>query len=168
MHMGDLKIVVAGCVAQQEGATLLRRVPEVDLVMGPQYANRCRGSGLLPMHAGSLTADCIEPGMDVKFEHRASAFSQRRRFGLGLPLDEPAGMLSGGFLVGCVCCAGSRSCWSSVDAGSQVVATEPTWTSWRMSRLHGGTPRCAPNAPAQMSVVAVYVIGASILSSFGC
>lgn len=40
MHMGDLKIVVAGCVAQQEGATLLRRVPEVDLVMGPQYANR--------------------------------------------------------------------------------------------------------------------------------
>lgn len=41
MHMGDLKIVVAGCVAQQEGATLLRRVPEVDLVMGPQYANRC-------------------------------------------------------------------------------------------------------------------------------
>lgn len=41
MHMGDLKIVVAGCVAQQEGAALLRRVPEVDLVMGPQYANRC-------------------------------------------------------------------------------------------------------------------------------
>ncbi len=39
-NMGDLKIVVAGCVAQQEGATLLRRVPEVDLVMGPQYANR--------------------------------------------------------------------------------------------------------------------------------
>lgn len=40
MHMGDLKIVVAGCVAQQEGTALLRRVPEVDLVMGPQYANR--------------------------------------------------------------------------------------------------------------------------------
>ena len=35
-----LKIVVAGCVAQQEGEKLLRRVPEVDLVMGPQYANR--------------------------------------------------------------------------------------------------------------------------------
>jgi len=29
-----MKIVVAGCVAQQEGETLLRRVPEVDLVMG--------------------------------------------------------------------------------------------------------------------------------------
>lgn len=32
--MGEMKIVVAGCVAQQEGETLLRRVPEVDLVMG--------------------------------------------------------------------------------------------------------------------------------------
>ncbi|NJK61195.1 MAG: tRNA (N6-isopentenyl adenosine(37)-C2)-methylthiotransferase MiaB, partial [Oscillatoriales cyanobacterium SM2_1_8] len=28
----DLTLVVAGCVAQQEGATLLRRVPELDLV----------------------------------------------------------------------------------------------------------------------------------------
>ena len=35
-----LKIVVAGCVAQQEGEKLLRRVPEVDLVMGPQYVNQ--------------------------------------------------------------------------------------------------------------------------------
>ncbi len=40
-HMGDLKIVVAGCVAAQEGQELLRRVPEVDLVMGPHHANRC-------------------------------------------------------------------------------------------------------------------------------
>eukprot|EP00882_Tetradesmus_deserticola_P007205 GHRQ01007586.1.p1 GENE.GHRQ01007586.1~~GHRQ01007586.1.p1 ORF type:complete len:553 (+),score=200.10 GHRQ01007586.1:187-1845(+) len=39
-RMGDLKIVVAGCVAQQEGQQLLRRVPEVDLVMGPQFANK--------------------------------------------------------------------------------------------------------------------------------
>lgn len=36
----DLTLVVAGCVAQQEGEKLLRRVPEIDLVMGPQYANR--------------------------------------------------------------------------------------------------------------------------------
>ena len=35
-----IKLVVAGCVAQQEGASLLRRVPELDLVMGPQHANR--------------------------------------------------------------------------------------------------------------------------------
>jgi len=32
--------VVAGCVAQQEGEQLLRRVPEVDLIIGPQHANR--------------------------------------------------------------------------------------------------------------------------------
>ncbi len=36
----DLTLIVAGCVAQQEGAKLLRRVPELDLVMGPQHANR--------------------------------------------------------------------------------------------------------------------------------
>jgi len=36
----NLTLVVAGCVAQQEGETLLRRVPELDLVMGPQHANR--------------------------------------------------------------------------------------------------------------------------------
>ena len=36
----SLTLVVAGCVAQQEGETLLRRVPELDLVMGPQHANR--------------------------------------------------------------------------------------------------------------------------------
>ena len=36
----NLTLVVAGCVAQQEGASLLRRVPELDLVMGPQHANR--------------------------------------------------------------------------------------------------------------------------------
>src|SRR5262245_61305803 len=31
----DLVLVVAGCVAQQEGEGLLRRMPSVDLVVGP-------------------------------------------------------------------------------------------------------------------------------------
>tara|TARA_Y100001978_G_scaffold164731_1_gene151871 strand:- start:742 stop:2052 length:1311 start_codon:yes stop_codon:yes gene_type:complete len=35
----ELKIVVAGCLAQQEGASLLRKVPELDLIMGPQHVN---------------------------------------------------------------------------------------------------------------------------------
>jgi tRNA-2-methylthio-N6-dimethylallyladenosine synthase len=39
-HFSKVKIVVAGCVAQQEGQQLLRRVPEVDIVMGPQHANQ--------------------------------------------------------------------------------------------------------------------------------
>ncbi|MBE9125242.1 MULTISPECIES: tRNA (N6-isopentenyl adenosine(37)-C2)-methylthiotransferase MiaB [unclassified Coleofasciculus] len=38
----NLTLVVAGCVAQQEGEALLRRVPELDLVMGPQHANRLK------------------------------------------------------------------------------------------------------------------------------
>merc|ERR1719387_1316214 len=36
----DVAIIIAGCVAQQEGEGLLRRTPEIDMVMGPQYANR--------------------------------------------------------------------------------------------------------------------------------
>lgn len=36
----NLTLIVAGCVAQQEGEKLLRRVPELDLVMGPQHANQ--------------------------------------------------------------------------------------------------------------------------------
>ncbi|NJR67260.1 MAG: tRNA (N6-isopentenyl adenosine(37)-C2)-methylthiotransferase MiaB [Synechococcales cyanobacterium CRU_2_2] len=36
----NVTLVMAGCVAQQEGEALLRRVPELDLIMGPQHANR--------------------------------------------------------------------------------------------------------------------------------
>jgi tRNA-2-methylthio-N6-dimethylallyladenosine synthase len=36
----DLKIGVAGCVAQAEGAEILRRQPAVDLVVGPQSYHR--------------------------------------------------------------------------------------------------------------------------------
>lgn len=36
----EITLVVAGCVAQQEGERLLARVPELDMVVGPQYANR--------------------------------------------------------------------------------------------------------------------------------
>ena len=49
--MGDLKLVVAGCVAQQEGAQLLRRVPELDLVLGPQHANRWVVMNQLMLHS---------------------------------------------------------------------------------------------------------------------
>ena len=33
----NLALIVAGCVAQQEGQALLRRIPELDVVLGPQY-----------------------------------------------------------------------------------------------------------------------------------
>ena len=50
-HDPQLTLVVAGCVAQQEGESLLRRVPELDLVMGPQHANRL-GSLLEQVESG--------------------------------------------------------------------------------------------------------------------
>ncbi len=37
---GELTIAVAGCVAQAEGAEILRRAPVVDLVVGPQNYHR--------------------------------------------------------------------------------------------------------------------------------
>ena len=50
---GDMVIAVAGCVAQAEGAEIIRRMPHVDMVFGPQSYHRLpemvarasRGSG---------------------------------------------------------------------------------------------------------------------------
>src|SRR5947208_15765596 len=36
----DMRIAVAGCVAQAEGAEIIRRAPDVDLVVGPQSYHR--------------------------------------------------------------------------------------------------------------------------------
>ena len=72
-HMGDVKIVVAGCVASQEGSALLRRIPEVDLVMGPQHANRI-DSLLDEVDLGSqvLAVDPIHISEDVTVPRRDS------------------------------------------------------------------------------------------------
>ncbi len=37
---GDMLIAVAGCVAQAEGGEILRRAPQVDIVLGPQTYHR--------------------------------------------------------------------------------------------------------------------------------
>lgn len=59
---GKVTLAVAGCVAQQEGEKLLRRVPEVDIVFGPQYVghladlledvrvNQCQVVATKPVH----------------------------------------------------------------------------------------------------------------------
>lgn len=68
----ELTLVVAGCVAQQEGATLLRRVPEVDLVMGPQHANRLQelleqvfqGGQVLATEPIQIVEDITKPRRD--------------------------------------------------------------------------------------------------------
>jgi tRNA-2-methylthio-N6-dimethylallyladenosine synthase len=70
----DLTIVVAGCVAQQEGETLLRRVPELDLVMGPQYANQLEdlleqvfsGSQVVATDPIHIVEDITKPRRDSK------------------------------------------------------------------------------------------------------
>ncbi|MFC2969285.1 tRNA (N6-isopentenyl adenosine(37)-C2)-methylthiotransferase MiaB [Acidimangrovimonas pyrenivorans] len=65
----ELKIGVAGCVAQAEGAEILRRMPLVDLVVGPQSYHR------LPemtkaAEAGEKTVDTDFP-LEDKFDHLA-------------------------------------------------------------------------------------------------
>jgi hypothetical protein len=65
----DVAIIVAGCVAQQEGENLLRRAPEVDLVMGPQYANRlgdlledvANGNQVVATEASHIMEDSTKP-----------------------------------------------------------------------------------------------------------
>ena len=70
---GDtVAIVVAGCVAQQEGDKLLRRIPEIDLVMGPQYANRVsdlledviNGNQVVATEAVPISEDMTRPRRD--------------------------------------------------------------------------------------------------------
>jgi hypothetical protein len=70
----DVTIVVAGCVAQQEGEKLLRRAPEVDLVMGPQYANRIgdlledvsNGNQVVATEATHIMEDSTKPRRQSK------------------------------------------------------------------------------------------------------
>jgi tRNA-2-methylthio-N6-dimethylallyladenosine synthase len=68
----NLTLVVAGCVAQQEGEQLLRRVPELDLVMGPQHANRLEdllqqvydGNQVVATEAIHIVEDITKPRRD--------------------------------------------------------------------------------------------------------
>ena len=70
----DVAIVVAGCVAQQEGEALLRKVPEIDLVMGPQYANRmadlledvANGNQVVATEATHIMEDSTKPRRESK------------------------------------------------------------------------------------------------------
>ena len=72
-HMGDLQIVVAGCVGAQEGEALLRRVPELDVVMGPHHANRL-GDILAQVEQGNqvVATEHIEISEDITSARRDS------------------------------------------------------------------------------------------------
>jgi tRNA-2-methylthio-N6-dimethylallyladenosine synthase len=63
----DLKIAVAGCVAQAEGAEIMRRQPMVDLVVGPQTYHRLPAM-MEQVRSGQQALDTDFPEED-KFDH---------------------------------------------------------------------------------------------------
>ena len=75
LHPG-IKLIVAGCVAQQEGEKLLRRVPELDLVMGPQHVNQL-GDLLAQVEAGNqvVATEAREIPEDITKPRRDSQVS---------------------------------------------------------------------------------------------
>jgi tRNA-2-methylthio-N6-dimethylallyladenosine synthase len=79
----DMTIAVAGCVAQAEGAEILRRAPVVDLVIGPQNFHR------LPDLVRRVRADG-EKIVDTEFpaEDKFAALPARR------PVRAPAAFLT--------------------------------------------------------------------------
>jgi len=72
----DLKIGVAGCVAQAEGAEIQRRQPLVDIVVGPQSYHRLPDLDARA-RSGAKALDTDFPAED-KFDHLAARPKARR------------------------------------------------------------------------------------------
>jgi tRNA-2-methylthio-N6-dimethylallyladenosine synthase len=72
----ELKIGVAGCVAQAEGEEIMRRQPLVDLVVGPQTYHRLPAMEAA-VRAGARAVDTDFPEED-KFEHLPKAPRAKR------------------------------------------------------------------------------------------
>ena len=72
----DMRIGVAGCVAQAEGSEILRRAPAVDLVVGPQAYHRLPDM-LARREAGERPVETEFPAED-KFDHLAPDRRARR------------------------------------------------------------------------------------------
>jgi tRNA-2-methylthio-N6-dimethylallyladenosine synthase len=73
----DLKIGVAGCVAQAEGEEIMRRQPMVDLVVGPQTYHRLPAMARA-VEAGQKALDTDFPEED-KFLHLPKARNPKQR-----------------------------------------------------------------------------------------
>lgn len=69
----DLKVAVAGCVAQAEGEEITRRMPLVDLVVGPQAYHR-----LPAMLRGEAPATLTDFPPEDKFDHLPTNRATRR------------------------------------------------------------------------------------------
>jgi tRNA-2-methylthio-N6-dimethylallyladenosine synthase len=80
---GNLTIAVAGCVAQAEGAEIMRRQPAVDLVLGPQSYHK------LPemiARASRAVGDRLETEFETLEKVRRAAEDPRSRWSDGLPV----------------------------------------------------------------------------------
>jgi tRNA-2-methylthio-N6-dimethylallyladenosine synthase len=74
---GKMTIAVAGCVAQAEGAEIVRRQPMVDLVVGPQSYHRLPAMVARALETGVAEVDTEFPEED-KFDHLPQAHKARR------------------------------------------------------------------------------------------
>ena len=72
---GDLVIAVAGCVAQAEGAEILRRAPHVDIVLGPQTYHRLPEMVARAARGAGAQLDTEFP-VESKFDHLPVATSE--------------------------------------------------------------------------------------------
>jgi tRNA-2-methylthio-N6-dimethylallyladenosine synthase len=72
----DLKIGVAGCVAQAEGAEILRRAPQVDVVVGPQAYHRLPAMARAAREGQTQQLDTDFPAED-KFDNLPKARAAR-------------------------------------------------------------------------------------------
>jgi len=82
----ELRIGVAGCVAQAEGEEILRRAPVVDLVVGPQAYHRLPAMERA-VRAGARALDTEFPAED-KFEHLPRGPRARRGVSAFLTVQE--------------------------------------------------------------------------------
>ncbi|MFN3955569.1 MAG: tRNA (N6-isopentenyl adenosine(37)-C2)-methylthiotransferase MiaB [Pararhodobacter sp.] len=82
----ELKIGIAGCVAQAEGEEIMRRAPVVDLVVGPQTYHRLPAMEAA-VRAGARAVDTEFPAED-KFEHLPKGPRARRGPGAFLTVQE--------------------------------------------------------------------------------
>jgi tRNA-2-methylthio-N6-dimethylallyladenosine synthase len=73
----DLRIGVAGCVAQAEGDEILRRAPLVDLVVGPQSYHR------LPAMEAAVRAGAKVVDTDFPLDDKFTAMGERPRAARG-------------------------------------------------------------------------------------
>jgi tRNA-2-methylthio-N6-dimethylallyladenosine synthase len=72
----DLKIIIAGCIAQQEGKNIFKRAPHVDLVLGPQNLHVLRNisKDLRELVATEDNPDIAETDLPVRRTEGVSAW----------------------------------------------------------------------------------------------